>query len=196
MKHVAVAIAPEHRPWKLQELMSKTGVVKNWNEDKGFGFIGREPIQNTSMLAFFFDNLISPSHQPKIWEAQMMVEKIYFATHPHCVVVRVWAKETRCVMSRNSTTARVRCAQWTSPSRAVAEEAAEAAAMTVMTADVMTVVMIVDVMTVVMIGETIVAWQQSLGISLAASIVKVVCNISLAMTSSIFVKVLPCFLPR
>jgi len=38
----------------------------------------------------------------------------------------------------------------------VAEEAAEAAAMTVMTADVMTVVMIVDVMTVVMIGETIV----------------------------------------
>ena len=39
-----------HRPWKLQEPMSKTGVVVLWKEN--FGFICRELIQNTSMLSY------------------------------------------------------------------------------------------------------------------------------------------------
>ncbi len=58
-------------PLKVAGLMSKTGVVRFWKEEKGFGFICRELIQNTSMLSFFlttsFPHLINQKSERPRW---------------------------------------------------------------------------------------------------------------------------------
>ena len=48
--------------------MSKTGVVKNWNEDKGFGFIGAGMARLSKTWGWVMGNLGTSGKSMEIWE--------------------------------------------------------------------------------------------------------------------------------
>ena len=83
--------------------MSKTGVVKNWNDDKGFGFIGASVI---TVLAGTLN--ASPHLGP---QAQTTEARTCSAIHLRYKGVRAWAKGTRSVSMRSTTIAKARCEQ-------------------------------------------------------------------------------------